>query len=349
MWTRRLMRTAFIFIVVITMLPQELDADIGTAWIQIHDGTTMGYVNALEAGEHRLYAGTRNGIFISQDHGHTWHTTSFKEDCSTITINGNSVYAGTAYQGVFRSDDAGKTWKPIRDGLRFEDLNGKRFYGEVRRILVTRDKIINVMYHRGTYTSTDWGERWHDVSEEWLRGNSIYSMTEFNGYLWSAISTMEMGRSPDTGQTWESLPFFERDRVNDWEVLNNRLYVAGQEGIGRWNEKAQIWEYLMEGLPTGSSLDLDEPPWMYNLAVLGGCLFAGLRRHGVYVFDALTETWSSVGLDGLSVSALLSYKSSLYAGTATNGIYCAGILRVQPHAKAVTTWARVKQRALAKE
>ena len=114
MWTRRLMRTAFIFIVVITMLPQELDADIGTAWIQIHDGTTMGYVNALEAGEHRLYAGTRNGIFISQDHGHTWHTTSFKEDCSTITINGNSVYAGTAYQGVFRSDDAGKTWKPIR-------------------------------------------------------------------------------------------------------------------------------------------------------------------------------------------------------------------------------------------
>ena len=105
----------------------------------------------------------------------------------------------------------------------------------------------------------------------------------------------------------------------------------------------------MEGLPTGSSLDLDEPPWIYNLAVLGGRLFAGLRRHGVYVFDALAETWSSVGLDGLSVSALLSYKSSLYAGTATNGIYCAGILRVQPHAKAVTTWARVKQGALPKD
>ena len=231
MWTRRLMRTAFIFIVTMTTLTHELDADIGTTWIQLDDGMTMGWVAVLEADERRLYAGTRNGIFISQDHGHTWHTTSFKEDCSTIAINGNSVYAGTAYQGVFRSDDAGKTWKRIRDGLRFEDLNGKRFYGEVRRILANRGEVIAVMNYGGTYTSTDWGERWHDVSEEWLRGNSIYSMTEFNGYLWSAISIMEMGRSPDNGQTWESLPFFERDRVNDWEVLNNRLYVAGQEGI----------------------------------------------------------------------------------------------------------------------
>ena len=247
------------------------------------------------------------------------------------------MYAGAWAKGVFRSDDAGVNWKPIRDGLGFYDStdeDGRRVYGEVRRILNIRGEIITVMCHRGTYTSTDRGQTWHDVSQEWPRGDSILSVMEFDGYLWSAASLRQMFRSPDGGQTWEGLPRFEPDRVNDWAVLHNRLYVAGQQGIGRWNEKTRAWEYPMEGLPTLS--------WIYSVAVVEGRLFAGLEQHGVYVFDALRKTWSSAGLDGLSVHALLSYKSSLYAGTATNGIYCTS-LTVRPHAKVVTTWARVKQ------
>ena len=145
------------------------------------------------------------------------------------------------------------------------------------------------MYHGGTYTSTDWGETWRDVSEEWWDGNRIDSMTEFKGYLWSALSITGMHRSLDHGQTWEALARFKLGRVNDWAVFNNRLYVAGQAGIGRWNEKEQTWEYLMKGLPTGSSNDSDDPPYTNNLAVLGGRLFAGLNDHGVYVFDYLGE------------------------------------------------------------
>ena len=253
------------------------------------------------------------------------------------------MYAGAWAKGVFRSDDAGVNWKPIRDGLGFYDStdeDGRRVYGEVRRILNIRGEIITVMYHRGTYTSTDRGQTWHDVSQEWPRGDSILSVMEFDGYLWSAASLRQMFRSPDGGQTWEGLPRFEPDRVNDWAVLHNRLYVAGEEGIGRWNERAQIWEYPMEGLPTDSP---GNPVWLYNLTVHEGRLFVGLNDHCIYVFDAQAETWFSIGLDGLSVYALLSYKSSLYAGTGDDGIYRAEIPRIQPHGKVVTTWAHVKQ------
>ena len=196
------------------------------------------------------------------------------------------------------------------------------------------------MYHGGTYTSTDWGETWRDVSREWLLGHSIYSMTEIDGYLWSSISLGRFLRSPDGGQTWERLPDSEIERVNDWAVLNNRLYVAGEVGIGRWNEETRVWEYPMEGLPTDSP---GNPVWLYNLTVYDGRLFVGLNDHGIYVFDARAETWFPVGLDGLTITARLSYESSLYAGTGKDGIYCAAIPRVQPHAKVVTTWARVKQ------
>ena len=341
MRTLRLMRTSFILMVTMVTLVRESDADIGT-WIQLDEGAAMGGVWVLGAWKQRLYAGARNGIFISQDHGNTWQTTSFKNPISTITIDGNTAYAGTWRKGIFRSDDAGETWNLIVEGLPFyETDDGERFHGEVRRILVTFNEIINVGYHSGTYVSNDRGETWHDVSKEWLGGDSIYSMTEYDGYLWSAISVDGMYRSSDNGRTWEWLPNFVLGRVNDWAALYNRLYVAGQEGIGRWNEREQTWEYLMEGLPTGNSQNPDEPPYTHDLAILDGRLFAGLDQHGVHVFDTQTKAWSSVGLDGLSVYALLSYKSSLYAGT-RDGIYCAAISRVHPHAKAVTTWARVK-------
>ncbi len=336
MWTRVFMRTAFIFLITITALTRGLSGN-AERWIQLADGVNLGVVETLEAGENRLYAGASYGIFISDDRGRTWrHMSDFNITALRIAVDGNTVYVGTYWDGMFRSDDAGVNWKLIRDGLRFTEWDdGERIYGQVRRILVNFDEIIAVAYHSGTYVSNDQGETWHDISDEWEQGNSIWSMTQFDGYLWSAISSYWMARSPDNGRTWERLPTFEpAARVTDWAVLYNRMYVAGQQGIGRWNEKTRAWEYPMEGLPTLS--------WIYSVAVVEGRLFAGLEQHGVYVFDALRKTWSSAGLDGLSVHALLSYKSSLYAGTATNGIYCTS-LTVRPHAKVVTTWARVKQ------
>ena len=251
--------------------------------------------------------------------------------------HGAKVYFGRMIPGRLGSQSG--------DGLRTYE-SGR--YGAVRRILIMFDEIINVMYHRGTYVSNDRGETWHDISEEWRTGDSIYSMTEFDGYLWSAISVDGMYRSSDNGRTWEWLPNFVLGRVNDWAVLHNRLYVAGWKGIGRWDEKTRTWEYLTEGLPTGNSRGPADPPWVYNLAVHSGRLFAGLHTRGVYVFDTLSESWSSAGLNELSVYALLSHNSALYAGT-KDGVYCTAISKVHPHAKAVTTWARVKQTAHPKD
>ncbi len=349
MWTRGFIRIAFIFIVVGTAWAQAPGWRLET-WIPLDGGMIMSGVWALEGWGHRLYAGTENGIFISEDDGRTWLPTPFNQSVTTLTIDGDTVYAGIYGKGVFRSDDAGQTWKPIRNGLRFQDRDGEPSYGWVYRILVMDDKIINVMYHWGTYTSTDRGETWHDISKEWLAGNSIYSMTEFGGYLWSAISIGPMLRSPDKGQTWEQIAHFDRGGVNDWAVLDGRLYLAGEQGVGRWNETTQTWEYPMDGLPTGRFQHPDDSPFVFSFAVQGGRLFAGLDTHGVYAFDSQSERWSSVGLEGLSVYSLLSHGSALYAGTKDN-IYRAEIQvlpSVQPRGKAVTTWARVKRDALAR-
>ena len=236
------MRIAFIFLfLVTTTLAQGLDGGVNT-WIQLVDGADTGMLFVLEAEGNRIYTGTTKGIYISRDHGHTWHTTLPEEAAITaIAIDGKTVYAGASAKGVFRSDDAGVTWKPLQDGLRCDDVNGECYCGEVRRILITRDKIFNVMFWRGTYTSKDKGETWHEASKEWALGaRKILSMTEFDGYLWKATDGDIMYRSPDNGETWEFATNLIRGSwVNDWAVLNNRLYVAGEKSIGRWNENTR--------------------------------------------------------------------------------------------------------------
>ena len=94
----------------------------------------------------------------------------------------------------------------------------------------------------------------------------------------------------------------------------------------------------MNGLPTGS--------FVTSFTVWNGRLFAGLlNKHGVYAFDASSETWSNVGLVGHSVSCLLLHRNALYAGTDnSDGIYRAvpTSVSVQAHGKAPTAWGRVK-------
>ena len=104
----------------------------------------------------------------------------------------------------------------------------------------------------------------------------------------------------------------------------------------------------MDGFPISSSENSNDRSYVYSFTVRGGYLFAGLASHGVYVFDAQSETWSAIGLQGLYVYSLLSHGNGLYVGTRENGIYRAELpvtlpVSVQPQGKTATTWARVKQ------
>ncbi len=373
-WTQIFMRTAVIFLVTMTMPANESDANIHAEWTQLTVGQPMDRVRVLETDGFRLYAAAgiraESGLYISRDNGYTWNPTELNHSVNTIAIDQNTLYAGGDSHGVFRSDNLGDTWKPINNGIRTINVdNGEIRLPYIKQILViSSGTVVAVGYHSGTHISTDRGDTWDDVTlawkvgqrvaPDWIIGDSIWSMTEFDGYLWAVYSSTSRSifRSTDNGQTWEYTREQKYGQIADWSVLNGRLYAGTRNGLARWNEAQPAWEYFSEGLPV---LSIGATASIKSLTVYRGRLFAGLYDHagaegGVYMFDDRIDTFVPAGLQGSSVSVLISHQSELYAATyalherqagtvhTPQGIYRATILTVQPFGKAATTWGAIK-------
>ena len=352
--------TPFLLAIWFTNSAQDARAE----WEHIPGSMVIGDVYLLDSDGVRFYAIGDTGFYLSLDDGSTWRHRDIGRGIEDfyITAMGSgdgAVYVGTVGHGVFRSDDGGNTWKHINEGLHiFENPKRGPRHGIVDQILVTRSgMVISVGYHQGTHISRNRGDSWRDVTFEWNAsqgkgnpdlplGTGIFSMGEFDGYLWAAYSNSYVCRSPDDGDTWETIPYWadgssiaQFDRIHDWAELDNRLYVAGNEGFGRWDEGELLWDNLSRGLP--------DEPYMKHLAINRDRIFAAVGRWGVWLFDQRSETWIPAGLQGIYVTSLVSHQSDLYAAT-KEGIYRASIPTVQPYGKAATTWAHVKQEVLAK-
>ena len=342
-------------------------ADACAEWELVSGAEQMGNVFTVKSDGRRIYAGAELGVFVSLDDGYTWRSTELTHTVYEMAVSSDEVYASTlVYHGLYRSNSHGNTWKPINNGLDTHITDkGVHRYPSIDEIhLTTSGAVIAVGGVDGTYISKNRGESWHEIFDEWVHrhtfgdwkfGRGIWTMTEFDGYLWARVSS-NLLRSPDNGETWDQMPnaipgiIAEYGDVHDWAVLDDRLYVGAWDGVGRWNEAELTWDNLSEGLPIHTYKEAYHPAYreylrddfpVTNLAVNRGRLFAGLRRRGVWLFDERSEMWISAGLVGVDIRSLTSHQSDLFAGT-KDGIYRASIPLVNPHGKAATTWSAVK-------
>ena len=353
-------RTAFIFVVMMTMLANESDANIRADWEIVYDIDSPFYI--IESDGDNLYAAGREGIHVSRTGGNTWryhdlgggvHRIHAPLRPKGVTVQiiasgGGAVYVGTIRDGIFRSDDCGKTWHPINEGL--------PYIPAMYQLLVTDSgAVIVVGYHLGTWISHDRGESWTAVTKQWTvpreagvpdftLGEGIWSMIEFDGYLWAVYGGSGLYRSRDEGGSWEIVygNIDNFDRVTDWAVLDDTLYVAGGINFGRWNEAEHYWEVLNRGRPVKVRFH----GGIADLAVNRGRIFASLLAYdrGVWLFDQSSETWAPVGpqnAEDLLIYSIASRGSYLYAAS-TLGIHRGSIPDVQSYGKVLTTWGAIK-------
>jgi photosystem II stability/assembly factor-like uncharacterized protein len=134
-----------------------------------------------------VYAGVEDAaIFKSTDGGRNWQEMSALRNHSTGSTwqpgaggmclhtilfdpsNPQRIFVAISAAGAFRSDDAGKSWKPINRGLRSQYIpDPDAEVGHcVHRIALHRSRpnVLFMQKHWDVMRSDDGGERWHEVS-----------------------------------------------------------------------------------------------------------------------------------------------------------------------------------------
>src|SRR5690242_17715054 len=99
-------------------------------------------------------------------------------------------------RGVYRSNDNGATWSPVRDGIPV----GTR----IDALAVTRTALFAGTDGRGIYRSSDSGASWVEANEGIPAGSSVTAIVTQGDLVLAGTKRAGVFTSRDQGQTWAS-------------------------------------------------------------------------------------------------------------------------------------------------
>jgi photosystem II stability/assembly factor-like uncharacterized protein len=182
-----------------------------------------------------VYLGTRSGPYRSADRGEHWERLDFPGEGTEVwsilvhPSNPRILYAGTSPVGVYRSDDAGDSWRRLPNAVQPERVKMKSFICRVMRLVADParpEELYAALEVGGVMRSLDGGETWDDCSSDLLKlaelpqlKSKIDSDTDIEGMLdghavcvtgakpGTVFLAVRMGlfESGDRGSTWRSM------------------------------------------------------------------------------------------------------------------------------------------------
>jgi hypothetical protein len=224
------------------------------------EGPSVSYLFCLElAGADRpgwIWCGAIPGaLFLSKDHGESWTLNQALWDLperkdwmgggfdhagvASICVdprNSRHITIGVSTGGVWRSDDAGASWRPASEGMYAEYYPPPRNLApevqDVHRLVQCRaaPDTMWVQHHNGVFRSTDGARSWQEVTT--IRPAKF------------GFAVAVHPRDPDTA--WFVPGVKDECRI----PVDARLVVA------RTRNGARSFEVLTEGLPQSQAYDL---------------------------------------------------------------------------------------------
>ncbi|MCE2895629.1 MAG: glycosyl hydrolase [Flammeovirgaceae bacterium] len=229
------------------------------------------------AAQGALYSNSKErGVYKSVDGGTTWTNVLFVDDktgCVELSMDMNNprilyaamneygrlpwkVISGGVGSGLYKSTDAGATWKKIQNGLPKE--LGKmaiavcRSNSEKVYVLVESDSDKEL---GGLFVSTNAGEKWTRVTNDhrliqraWYY---IELFTDPNNENTIYVLSAPALRSEDGGKTWENLSGTHGDFHDLWINPNNskNMVIADDGGAGVSVNYGKSWS-TQSNMPT---------------------------------------------------------------------------------------------------
>ena len=308
-----------------------VSTDAAKSWSPTRGGIPFpGYIvdNLVLDREGRLWAacwGLWGGgvVAVSNDKGKTWtRRDAGIEDVSVRAIaidpNDSSFVLAGGLDGVYRSQDGGRTWSKFTEHVNVESLAI-----DPR----TRDRIYVGTWRLGWRTD-DGGKEWKLINNGMVLDTDMFSITinpANPDNVWVSTCGWVYG-TDNRGDQWTRFrDGFNNRRIHDIELdpcNDDTVYAGSVAGLYRSDDKGKSWYAV-------SSEDL-----VINSVVLHpqrrDRIILGIEGDGVYVSDDRGVTFErrSDGLHNLRITAIVAdpaTKNRVYAsvafGGAASGIY----------------------------
>jgi photosystem II stability/assembly factor-like uncharacterized protein len=192
------------------------------------------------------------GILKSEDAGQNFQATNKlqpKGDIDGLSVNNLSFDANnrdiiylSAASGIYKTEDAGATWRQILTGISVYDV-------------VTDPNATDVVYAAGLagrngkiIRSADGGSTWTDLYTEPSRSTAVSSITvsKVNSKLLLAgLASGEIIRSMDQGQTWQAVTDLQDAMVRIRFYDTSTVYaVTLTKGVAKSTDQGTNWTSL---------------------------------------------------------------------------------------------------------
>ncbi|MDD5369805.1 MAG: hypothetical protein PHQ40_12020 [Anaerolineaceae bacterium] len=198
-------------------------------------------------GERQVLAGVSGGVLRSTDDGETWQVITFSSPLPLVTAlveSANTLFAGTAQDGVLLSNDGGLTWERWNFGL----LDGNIYALSVVQWADGNTEVF-VGTETGIFSSVNNGRSWRETNFpiEMAPVLSLCSLapqagSDPCGWLFAGTEAGNLFRSSDQGRTWEATGQGNFGaEISALATFDGNLYAASGDKVCISSDNGTVW------------------------------------------------------------------------------------------------------------
>ncbi|MEI6684436.1 MAG: T9SS type A sorting domain-containing protein [Bacteroidota bacterium] len=278
-------------------------ADGGNSWVLSNTGLQNLIIFTFAGKDTVVFAGSAQGLYKSTDDGVTWSPDGLTIGVVSLAICGNYLFAGTAANGIYRSDLNGNNWVVKNTGLANLDVMCMACY----------DSLLYIATENGIFMSAVWGNSWTAAGfPNLVNSLAVNQSTVFAGTGGGGIYKSPAG---STAWTYSGTGMAWNEAITAIKVNGGVMYAASAfNGVYRSDDNGNTWTMHNAGLTVS---------YVRSLECLGTAPLAGTNGGGVFSFDNAGNTWipKNSGIINTRATALMTQGPEIYCGTCYSGIF----------------------------